>query len=342
MPIQTVLQSFSNRDSGSFAYRNLIINGAMEVAQRGTSFNSTAWNNGKSLDRYHHYATGGGAYSVAQSTDVPTNSGLKNSMVLTVGTTDSSIGSSDHYIFIQRVEGKMITPLVGGLPSGIKQHTVSFWFKTSVSQTYSFTARLVGSDSTYSYSVDFTPTALNTWERKIITIPTSTVGSPRTNEDEGYSFLIGLANGSNFQTTPNTWSSGNYHSSTNIGSSWINTSGATFYITGCQLELGSEATPFEYRPLTIEEQLCYRYYYTDSGGGGSIGYMYHASTGDPNVHYIYKYPVKVRTTPTITITVSNTTAGTQYVGVNSCECFASQPGTSGESRINTIIVDAEI
>jgi hypothetical protein len=263
--------------------------------------------------------------------------GFKNYLGMTSSSAYSATGT-DLFLVGQFIEGYNVADLGWGA-AGASSITLSFWVRSSLTGT--FGGSLTNSAENRSYPFTYTISVANTWELKSVTVAGDTSGTWLTTTGSGLAVYFTLGIGTTYAGTAGAWAGAAYFGATGA-TSVVGTSGATFYITGVQLEKGSTATSFDYVDYGRLLIQCYRYYFQDSGGGGSIGFMYHASTGDPNVHYIYPYKATVRTTPTVTITVSNTTPGTQYVGVNSCEVFATSPGTAGESRVNSIIISAEL
>jgi len=331
----TLAVNIAQSGSNNATFRNRIINGAMVIAQYGTGSTSVQTSTlYTSCDRWISDASQNSKYTIQQSSDAPTGF---NFSLLATSSSAYSVTASDGFRLQQRIEGFNTADLAFGSASA-KTVTLSFWVKSTLTGT--FGGSLCNSAFNRTYPFTYTISSASTWEQKTITIAGDTSGTwiGATN-GIGIIVYFSLGAGSNFTGTNNAWNSGFYlGGSTSV----VGTSGATFQISGVQLEAGTTASPFEYRQYGTELILCQRYYFQDSGGGGSIGFMYHASTGDPNVHYIYPYKATMRTTPTVTITVSNTTPGTQYVGVNSCEVFATSPGTAGESRVNSIIISAEL
>jgi hypothetical protein len=239
-------------------FRNKIINGDMRIWQRATSYAAFAGSNTYTVDRFSCYNAGSSTVTVARDTDVPANQGFLYSHKSTVSATAST---SAYYTILQRIEGNQILDFFAGR-TGCVAHTISFWFKTSVMQTYSGSARIASASSCYAF--DFTPTAINTWTKVVVNIPANTTQSMSGYLDtsEAYSLCITpfLNLNVGLNGTANTWTSSNLHASSNVGGTWGNTSGATFYLTGVQIERGNVASDFEFRPYSTELQLCQRYF----------------------------------------------------------------------------------
>ena len=234
--------------------KNLIINGAMLVDQRnaGSSFTITG-DNQYTLDRWNARTYAGtGRFSVQQDSSSPDN--INPSVKLTVTTTDTP--GTYGYAFGQKVEGYNFSQLAYGNASA-KAATISFWVRSSITGTYCFSVRNSAADR--SYVAEYSISSANTWEYKTITIPGVTTGTWLTTNGLGALLEWSLGSQTAKETTAGSWQSGNYVGTSNQ-TDWIATSGATFYLTGVQLEVGSAATPFEHRSYADELARCQRYY----------------------------------------------------------------------------------
>jgi hypothetical protein len=170
------------------------------------------------------------------------------------------------------------------------------------SLTGTFGGSLVDNFTPLSYPFSYTISAANTWEQKFVTIAGPTSGSFPTNNTTGTFLLFGLGNGSTLSGTAGSWQSANFQNVTG-GTSVVGTNGATWYVTGVQLEEGSVPTPFEYRQYTTELQLCQRYFWRTTGTSG-VGYAAVAGGGfisSTNFSSFIPYPVQMRATPTFSI-----------------------------------------
>jgi len=247
----------SSYDSGSpFGMKNRIINGAMVIDQRNAGASVSISAPAYTLDRMYSLASGGGVYTVQQSSTVPSTTGFRTSAAYTVTTADSSIASGDYYGFDQRIEGYNVSDLNFG-NSGATPFTVSFWVRSSVTGTYS--VAFFNSAADRSYVTTYTISAANTWEQKTITVTPDTGGTWLTTNGIGVVVRFSLGVGSTYTTsTLNAWQAGLYFNA-NTATNWIATNGATFYITGVQLEAGSVASPFERRDYGRELMMCQRY-----------------------------------------------------------------------------------
>ena len=240
--------------------RNLIINGAMQVAQRGTSVSSFSSEGYASLDRWKLIGANFGTWTVSQSTDVPSGQGFGYSMKLDCTSADTSIGADDSLRLRQGIEGQNVQSLAKGT-SGAKSVTFSFWVKSNKTGTYGFEFR--DQDNTRHNCRTYTIDSANTWEKKTLTFPGDTSGA--LDNDNAMSlqpqwFLIA---GSNLTsgTAQTTW--GSVVAANRAVGHNVNLADSTsneWYICGVQMEIGEQATPFEHRSFADELKQCERYY----------------------------------------------------------------------------------
>ena len=243
-------------DSQYTGFKNRIINGAMVIDQRNAGASVTPSNGAYTIDRWAAFTNGVGVYTVQQSSTAP--AGFTNSLRCTVTTVDSSVTGTDYYMLQHKVEGFNSADFAWGSASATSV-TLSFWVRSSIIGTYS--VKVGNSASDRYYVATYTINSADTWEQKTITLTGDTSGTWVTNNGTGIEIRFGMAIGSSFTTsTLNAWTAGSSFGATTASNNWIGTNGATFYITGVQLEKGSTATSFDYRPYGTELQLCQRYY----------------------------------------------------------------------------------
>lgn len=294
----TTESGYSLGAGNATSFKNRIINGGMTIAQRGTS--GTSGGSTYVCDRFLCYAAGGtGAYTATQSSDAP--AGFTNSLLATV-TTAGTQGESG---FLQYIEGYNFADCQWGTSSA-KSVTISFWVKSSLTGTFAYILRTTG--GTYSYVTSYTINAANTWEYKSITIPGNTASAPNTTNSYALISEFSMGGSGSATSTQNTWLSGNYYNLTGA-TNVLGTLGATFAITGVQLEMGTVATSFDFRSYGTELALCQRYYQT--AGSGQTPQFYVNGTGVGSVSMPWK--VSMRTTP------SSVGVGTGAVQVVSSE-----------------------
>lgn len=235
--------------------KNRIINGAMEIDQRNAGASvSTGNSNTYITDRFNIRTATGSGSTGQQSSTAP--AGYYKSLVTTIGTGASPSASDLNWIY-QGIEGLNVADLNWGT-SDAKAITVSFWVRSSVTGTYAVS--VVNSSVNRSYVATYSVNSANTWEQKSVTIPGDTSGTWLTTNGLGIYLFFDLGCGSDRQGTADTWL-GSWAIGTSSSVKLVQTSGATLYITGVQLEVGSVATEFERRPYGIELQLCQRYYF---------------------------------------------------------------------------------
>jgi hypothetical protein len=272
-------------------FRNRIINGDMRIDQRNAGA-AVSTDNAFPLDRFKVRTNVTGATFTSQrSTTAPTPDFL-NSLVYTTGT-GANAGASDIASILHLIEGTNV-PDLGWGTANAKTVTISFRVRSSVTGTFVLTLR--NSAGNRNYPATYTVSSADTWETKSITVAGDTSGTWLTDTGIGIQLWFDLGSGSNFNGTANTWSGSTVvrvSGSANV----VGVSGATFYITGVQLEVGSVATPFERRPYGTELALCQRYYYKlTSSGNGPFGNGFNNATTTARSNI--SFPVSMRTTPT--------------------------------------------
>lgn len=253
--------------SGSF--RNLIINGSMDIAQRGTSQASAGSSGGsyQTLDRWKFFNNNLGVFTWSQDTDVPTGQGFANSMKFDCTTADAAPAAADYLAFFQNIEGQMLQYLKKGTANA-ESVTLSFWVKSNKTGTY--IAELFDNDNTRTISKSYTIDSSSTWEKKTITFAGDTIGTLDNDNNRSLDLRFWLSVGSDRSSgTLNT--SWNTEVNADVAPGQVNFADSTdneFYITGIQLEAGEVASDFEFLPYDINLRRCQRYYesytYTDT------------------------------------------------------------------------------
>jgi hypothetical protein len=277
------------------AFTNRIINGAMVIDQRNAGAQITIPNGSSAypVDRFQVFKdTSSGVFYGQQSTTAPT--GFYNSMLLTANTAWTP-ATGDLAVTQHKIEAFNTSDLAFGSASAATV-TLSFWVRSSITGTYS--VALINSANNRSYVATYTISAANTFEQKTITIAGDTAGT-WINNTNGTGIRVNFDLGSNatYNTTAGAWAAG-FYTRTSGSVNWTQTSGATFYVTGVQLEKGSTATSFDYRPYGIELRLCQRYYYRTVSGGTSfplsnVGGVFSTT----QARALTTFPVRMRTTP---------------------------------------------
>jgi len=286
-------------DSGALSNRNLIINGAMNLDQRNSGSATTNGSSGyTTVDRWKAYDNlSAGASTAQQVTDVPDNQGFKNSLKFTVTTADSDLGTGEVLFIQQSIEGNNFSVLRYGTSSA-KTSTISFWVKSS--ETGSFGGSLqrsVNYDRQYGFT--YTISAANTWEYKTVTIPGDTGGTWPTDNTAGASLMFNLGSGSSrLISTANQWGTTSLGFQVSGTKNIAGTVNATFFVTGVQMEVGTEATPFEHRSFGDELARCQRYYHRIEGASKMIGHCFYFGTTEVDVEV--SLPCSMRVAPTLT------------------------------------------
>lgn len=322
--------------------KNKLINGGMTVSQRGTSF--TTGDNAEhfSADRWVLYAQNTGSrFTITQSTDTP--NGFGNSLKIDCTTADTSLASNEEVQFYQKVEGFNTQDFAKGT-SAAKQYTLSFYVKTNKTGTY--IVRLLGRDNTTSHVAASYTVSDSNWNRYTVTFPADTTSGRGDNNDNGESLRVvwwlvagSAVNSGSLQTT---WANS---SDTGAATGQVNFADSTsndFFITGCQLEVGSVATDFEFRSHAQELTLCKRYFNNfgaTTATGTSATYMLiaggYARFGSANSIALNRifYDVEMRANPTITYGRNSTNDDNNVMrwssaGTNPVVLLGSQEGSN--------------
>jgi len=279
--------------TGYYGFKNRIINGGMVINQRGST---TVDVNGYAVDRFVYGGSLTSKAAASQDTSVYP-AGFNNSYKI-LSSSAYTVPSGEYYFIYQAIEGYNMADLGWGA-SGAQTATLSFWVRSSLTGTFGGVFRNNAGDRNYPFT--YTISSANTWEQKSVTVAGDTTGTWLKTNGNGLSVVFGLGVGSTLSGTAGAWSSNNYLSATGA-TSVVGTNGATFYITGVQLEKGSTATSFDYRPYGTELVLCQRYLPAFIGNSNWFGFGIGASTTAANV--TVNFPVTTRVAPT-GITVSN-------------------------------------
>ena len=283
---------FSQQTSSSpntFGFKNRIINGAMVIDQRNAGASGTAVDI-YTVDRWKYQASQASKGTWQQNAgSVTPPAGFTNYLGFTSSSAYSVI-STDEFTFNQYIEGFNTADLGWGTANA-QTVTLSFWVRSSLTGT--FGGALKNSASNRGYPFSYTISAANTWEYKTVVVVGDTAGTWNTTSSTGVQVDFGLGVGSSYSGTAGSWQAGYFGSSTGA-TSVVGTNGATFYITGIQLEVGSIASQFDFRDYGRELILCQRYYqkYT-----GLLLSGYNSSGG--SIYNTYLFPVEMRATPTM-------------------------------------------
>ena len=332
--------------------RNLSINGAMQVAQRGTSTTGVTSGGYYAIDRFRLTTTAEQTETHAQVSDAP--SGFTSSYKVTVTTADSSIDASDFAAIQQKIEAQDLQHLKYGT-SDAEKLTVSFYVKASATGTFAVGMTQDDADSgTSEISLNYTISSADTWEYKTVTFNGNTTDAIDNNNDTGLVLNFWYTAGSDITSgTLNTWGDST-HRAIGHTANLVGTLNATFQITGVQLEVGSQATPFEHRSFGEELRLCQRYYYKSMDGSpadnvpntdntssdGTLGVaMYSATSG--RTQY-FQNPVQMRADPTATITWSAGSSPSGTIGTSYSYHYVNVGNTTSSTNVSAHKYDAEL
>jgi hypothetical protein len=284
--------STQNTAATGFGFKNRIINGNMTISQRNGTSSVTPSDGTYCLDRWRAGASASSKFSVQQSSVAP--AGFSFSMLVT-SLSAYSVGTNDNFEMFQLIEGFNTADLAWGTASA-QSITISFWVRSSLTGT--FGGSVQNSAFNRSYPFTYTISAANTWEQKSVTVAGDTSGTwiGATN-GTGLVLCIGLGAGSGRSGTAGAWASSTFYNATGA-TSVVGTNGATFYITGVQLEKGSTATSFDYRPYGTEMVLCQRYFARMNALSNYTGFATGLFDGGTTGAVVIKYPTTMRAAPT--------------------------------------------
>ena len=304
---------------GALSNRSKIINGAMTIDQRNAGAAVTPTTTVYALDRYRLFVGAASKLTVQQVTDAP--AGFTHSAKITVASSYTP-ASNEQFFYGTSFEADNVGDLGFGTAAA-QTTTLSFWVKSSVTGTYSFS--WTNNANNRSYVGVFSISSADTWEKKTATIAGDTTGTWPNTGNGRHSFLqIGLGAGSNFDGTAGVWQAGNLRQTSGSVDFVAQSNGATFYITGVQLEAGDTATPFEHRSYGAELALCQRYFQktynqdgiagsTNTGQAGAIWSSVPTTNSYPNLG-TWNFAVSMRTIPTVIGYNPNTGASGGFIG----------------------------
>jgi len=288
-------------NTSPYTMKNRIINGGMTVDQRNAGASVTPTSSAYTLDRWEATVSAASKYSVIQNTNSTAGYNTTGQYYSLLATSLSAytVGASEAFTLTQYIEGYNVADMMFGT-SGAKTFTLSFWVYSSLTGT--FGGAFQNSGRTRSYPFTYTISAANTWEQKTITVTGDTTGTWLTTNGRGLNVIFSLGAGSTLSGTAGAWATATYYSATGA-TSVVGTNGATFYITGVQLEVGSSATSFEWRPYGTELALCQRYH-QQLGSAVGVAAAANLFTG------AMQFFVPMRTSPTLSVSAAMTVTDT--------------------------------
>ena len=332
-------------------FKNLVINGDMRIFQRATSA-TTSTSTYDTVDRFLLYESSDGAMTSEKedlSVADQATTGQRTALEMNVTTADSSIAANQFAAIYHRIEAQNLQHLLYGT-SAAKNLTLSFWCKSNKTGTYCISFNK--NDSTeYYIPIEYTISSANTWEKKVIVLSptagstsliTASGGAIADDNGVGLQITFGLAWGSNYHGTNNTWTTSS-HLATSNQVNWLDSTSNNFYLTGVQLEVGDQATDFEHLPFDVQFQRCQRYLQCITHNATTSGNV----TGDNkyvmDVHFYnntacygsYMFPVQMRGTPTVVATDTSNAMRVYYKGTYDSIDNLSLEGTA---RFNHILL----
>lgn len=278
--------------TGGLGFRNRIINGAMMIDQRNAGASVTPSGvETYTVDRFSYIGTQASKFTFQQNAGAVTPpTGFTNYLGFTVASAVASPAAGDQFAVYHKIEGLNCSDLAFG-SANASSVAVSFWVRSSLTGT--FAGGLVNSAGNRSYVFNYTINSANTWEQKTVTIAGDTTGTWLTTNGIGIQLRLDLGSGSNQDGTASAWQAAD-KMRTSGSVRVVSTAGATFYITGVQLEKGSTATPFDYRPYGTELALCQRYYEQAARWVSGVG-----SVAGTTQYATFTWKVTKRSSPTI-------------------------------------------
>ncbi len=307
--VQAYSPNLATYASTGIGFRNRIINGDMRIDQRNAGAAVTpAGVETYTVDRFSYIGTQASKFTFQQNAgSVTPPTGFVNYLGFTVASAVASPAAGDQFALYHKIEGLNCSDLAFGSASA-SAVTLSFWVRSSLTGT--FAGGLVNSAGNRSYVFNYTISAANTWEQKTITIAGDTTGTWLTTNGIGIQLRLDLGSGSNTEGTASAWQASD-KLRTSGAVRVVSTAGATFYITGVQLEAGTVATPFERRPYGTELALCQRYFAKtfpqttavaqNANESGALDCPINPTAGTAGLLWTqWVYPVIMRASPTIT------------------------------------------
>ena len=308
---------------------NRLINSDMRISQRNGGASVTPTNGQYTLDRWKYYSSQTSKVSIQQNaSSVTPPAGFKNYLGVT-SLSAYSVTASDYFTITQLVEGFNMADFGYGA-AGASTVTLSFWVRSSLTGT--FGGSLTNDAANYAYPFTYSISVANTWEQKSITITGATAGTWQSTNAAGIQVLFALGAGSTYSGTAGAWVAAGFLPSATGATSVVGTSGATFYLTGVQLEKGSTATDFEYVDYGRQLQMCQRYYQLAEGFNGT------AAGNNTFMYCTMQFKTEMRANPSVS---ANANIQITYPGVN--DYTQSSPSVSiTAGRVSTRAIQLDI
>ena len=325
--------------SSPYVLKNRLINSDMRIDQRNAGASITPASGSFITDRFVYFAAQASKVTAQQSTTAPT--GFVNSLLVT-SSSAYTVGASENFTIGQLIEGLNVSDLGWGTANA-QTVTLSFWVRSSLTGT--FGGSVLNSASNRSYPFTYTILAANTWEYKTVTIAGDTTGTWLTTNGVGIRLYFNLGAGSTVSGTAGSWSGSTFYSATGA-TSVVGTNGATWYITGVQLEQNTSATPFERRLYDKELISCQRYFEKSYNVGTAVGantsdgiIIFAGSTNQSgNIQLPIFFKVPKRSAPTMTGYLDSGTSGQWSYSINGTSSSATfNSGATGENSTRVFV-----
>jgi hypothetical protein len=333
----SLLGSYGGHGNSSLMFRNRVINGDMRIDQRNSGAAVTQQTGALfPVDRFRVLGSVSNKFTAQQNAGAITPpSGFTHYLGMT-SSAATTVSASDYYLLQHNLEGFNVADFGWGT-AGAQTVSISFWARSSLTGTHSGSFQNSAGDRSYVFT--YSISVANTWEYKTISVPGDTSGTWLKDSGLGIKVTWSLGSGSTFLAAANAWSAGNFFGAT--GSiNVVGTNGATLQVTGVQIE-AEVATPFERRPIGVEEQLCFRYFWKWKAGDTAITYASITGAGLNSAATTIYTPVSMRIIPTISHNFSNANfvttgpTGVQWGVLISGVAFSNKTGTASFSPLAT-------
>lgn len=299
----TTESGYSLGAGNASSFKNRLINGNMAIDQRnaGASAANTGGGLGYFLDRWGGFNSDASKYTVQQNAGSVTPPANFNYYLGITSSSAFSLGSTSQFQMGQAIEGYNMADFGWGTANA-KPITLSFWVRSSLTGAFAVAFRNSGSPSYRSYLSTFTVNSANTWEQKTITVSGDTGGTWNSANGAGMYLTFCLGAGSTFTTsTTGSWIAGNFINVTGVNN-LVSVNGATLYITGVQIEVGTVASSFDFRPVGTELILCQRYFEEVNLGAVATSYItMGAAWTSSQTEGVIRWSVAKRATPSCTV-----------------------------------------
>jgi len=303
---QTKVEAPFVEGGGGSSFKNLLINGDMKISQRASSVSSHSSDAFVNIDRWKTRVNNQGVFTVSKSTTVPTGEGFVSSQKWDCTTADASPASTDYIIFQQPIEAQNLQHLAYGTSSA-KSTTLSFWVRSN--KTGAYTVGFYSEDGARHIESSYTISSADTWEKKIITFAGDTGGTINNDNGDGLRLWFWLGAGTNFSSGTHATSWAAYNQANVLVDNQVNIADSTdneWYITGIQLEVGDDASDFEFLPHEVQLERCKRYYQLISNTDGDA-FGNGAHYGSNSIYMSEAISPEMRSTPTLDVS-----GGTNY------------------------------